>query len=194
MAVSDQPVTIESREMEGEGVLALSRRAMGNGCDDSIRDIVYVKPEGFDPMRTREIAVELDLQNRELLEAGKPYLLMGFGRWGSSDPSLGIPVEWGQIAGAKALVESTLPSMNVEPSQGSHFFHNLSSFRIPYLVVGHEDHPGIDWKWLDGQGAAEKRFIRHVRLDAPLRIKVDGRSCIGVILAPLAGESGKGRS
>ena len=104
-------------------------------------------------------------------------------------------MEWGQIAGAKTLVESTLPSMNVEPSQGSHFFHNLSSFRIAYFVVGHVDHPGIDWAWLAGQkAAAERRFIRHIRLDAPLRIKVDGRTRTGVIRMPLAAESGKGTS
>jgi len=182
MVVSDQTVTIAPWETKGEGVLAVSRRAMGNGSEAVIRDIVYVKPDGFDPMRTREIAAELETLNRELLEAGRPYLLIGFGRWGSSDPSLGIPVEWGQIAGARTVVESTLPSMNVEPSQGAHFFHNISSFRVAYFTVGHEEGPGIDWAWLGSQRAvADRRFIRHVRLDAPLLVKVDGRSSLGVI-------------
>ena len=189
MVVSDQIVSIEPGETEGPGVLAVSRRAMGNGSESVIRDIVYVKPDGFDPMRTREIASELAVVNRGLLEAGRPYLLIGFGRWGSSDPSLGIPVEWGQIAGARTVVESTLPSMNVEPSQGAHFFHNISSFRVAYFTVGHEERPGIDWAWLTGRAAAsEARFIRHVRIDMPLQVKVDGRSRLGVIrYAPAGG-------
>lgn len=182
MVVSDQTVSIDPRETRGEGVLAASRRAMGNGSEAVIRDVVYVKPDGFDPMRTREIAAELEVLNRELMEAARPYLLIGFGRWGSSDPSLGIPVEWGQIAGARTIVESTLPGMNVEPSQGAHFFHNISSFRVAYLTVGHEEGPGIDWAWLGSRrAAAEGRFIRHVRLDTPLLVKVDGRSGLGVI-------------
>ncbi len=182
MVVSDQTVTLSPGEMRGEGVLAASRRAMGNGSEAVIRDVVYVKPEVFEAMRTREIAAELEILNRELLEAGRPYLLIGFGRWGSSDPSLGIPVEWGQIAGARTIVESTLPGMNVEPSQGAHFFHNISSFRVAYFTVGHEEEPGIDWAWLGSRpAAADGRFLRHVRLDTPLRVKVDGRSGLGVI-------------
>ncbi len=194
MAVSGQEVTVGPAEMAGEGVLAASRRVMGNGLDTSILDIVMVKPESFDPMRTREIAAELAPINRALMEAGRPYLLIGFGRWGSQDPALGIPVEWGQIAGARAVVESTLPAMNVEPSQGSHFFHNISSFRVAYFTVSHEEKPGIDWAWLRGRSAvSEGPFVRHLRLEAPLLIKVDGRTRTGVIRhRPLAAPPGEG--
>jgi pyruvate phosphate dikinase-like enzyme len=196
MAVSNQSVTIEPGETAGEDLLALSRKAMGNGRDDSIRDIVYVIPERFDPLQSRAVASELEAVNRDLLDEGRPYLLIGFGRWGSQDPSLGIPVEWGQIAGARAIVESTLPSINVEPSQGSHFFHNLSSFRVAYFTVGHEEAPGIDWAWLAGLASRrESRFVRHVRLEAPLQVAVDGRSRLGVIRhAPLAGTIRNGGS
>ena len=142
------------------------------------------------PSFTPKIAAELDTINRLLLEEGRPYLLLGFGRWGSSDPWLGIPVEWGQIAGARVMVESTLPGMDVEPSQGAHFFHNIISFEVFYLCVRHEEHVpgarcGINWDWLNRQSAvAETDLVRHIRLDKPLRIKVDGRSGHGAVWHP----------
>lgn len=112
-----------------------------------------------------------------------PYLLIGFGRWGSSHSSLGIPVDWSQISGARAIVESTLPNMNVDLSQGSHFFHNLSSFEAAYFMLQYDGPFQIDWDWLNTQPAAhETDLIRHVRLSAPLSIRVDGRSGRGVIL------------
>jgi len=190
MALSDQEVSIAPEEMEGRGVLAASRRVMGNGSHDSIRDIVYVRPQSFDPMRTRAIAAEIAVVNRALLEAGRPYLLIGFGRWGSGETTLGIPVEWGQISGARAVVEASLPAMDIEPSQGSHFFHNISSFRVAYFTIGHDETPGVDWAWLESRPAAgEGPFIRHVMLDAPLLVKVDGRRRVGVIRhAPAGGE------
>ena len=101
---------------------------IGNGADDGIQDIVFVRPEQFSALRTPVVAQQLESINRELQQQHRPFLLIGFGRWGSSHPSLGIPVEWAQISGARAIVEATLPEMNVELSQGSHFFHNLSSF------------------------------------------------------------------
>ena len=92
---------------------------------------------------------------------------------------------WSQISGARAIVESTLPQMNADLSQASHFFHNLSSFGATYFMVRHDRRPGIDWKWLQQQPAAEEtEFVRHVRLAAPLLVRVDGRSARGVILAP----------
>ena len=98
-----------------------------------------------------------------------PYLLLGFGRWGSSDPQGGIPVNFGQICGAKAIVESTLPEMNFMLSQGSHFFHNITSFRVLYFSVPHWEKYTIDWNWLGRQKAVtETEFVRHVRLRSPL--------------------------
>jgi hypothetical protein len=187
MLVSEQAVDIGDEELRGEGLLLASDRAIGNGVIESLCDIVYVRPGPFEARLTREIAAELATINRALAEENRRYLLLGFGRWGSSDPWLGIPVEWGHIAGAGVIVESTLPDMNVEPSQGAHFFHNLISFEVPYLCVPHEDPGGersraIDWDWLDRQPAeTETRLVRHVRLERPLRVKVDGRSGRGAV-------------
>ena len=157
---------------------------MGNGIEDELVDFVYVKPETFDAKSTRAIAREIDQLNRALVAEKSPYILIGFGRWGSSDPWLGIPVQWGQIAGARVIVEATLPQMNVEASQGAHFFHNLSSFRVSYLTVNHQDSPGIDWDWLNAQETVvETDHVRHVRASRPVLVKVDGRSGRGGIWA-----------
>jgi hypothetical protein len=156
---------------------------MGNGVNDTIQDIVFVRPEHFSPLKTGVIAQELDGINQQLAEQGHTCLLIGFGRWGSSHPSLGIPVDWSQISSARAIVEATLPTMNVELSQGSHFFHNLSSFRASYFMVHHDRGFGIDWDWLNAQPLVqETEFVRHVRPVKPLSVRVDGRSGRGVIL------------
>jgi hypothetical protein len=182
MMVSGEQVDIDEDELASPDLLLYSERAIGNTSSESIADVVYVKPREFESRLTPRIATEVDRLNRPLTAEGRPYLLLGFGRWGSSDPWLGIPVEWGQIAGARVIVESTLPGMNVEPSQGAHFFHNLISFQVCYLCVSHENRAGssrkgIDWDWLDGQHCvSETDHVRHVRLERPLRIKVDGQS------------------
>jgi hypothetical protein len=190
MLVSEEEVELQEDELARPDLLLASDRVMGNGALETIRDVVYVRPESFESGLTPKIAAELDKFNRPLVDQGCPYLLLGFGRWGSSDPWLGIPVEWGQIAGARVIVESTLPGMDVEPSQGAHFFHNIISFEVFYLCVRYEeDAPGtrrsIDWDWLDRQPAvAETDLVRHVRFNKPLRIKVDGRSGHGAVWHP----------
>jgi len=176
MVAAEDRIEIAEEEMQGPSVLLASRRAVGNGRRDDLADIVYVKPQAFEARHSRAIAAEVDQVNRSLAEAGLGYLLIGFGRWGSADPWLGIPVNWAQIAGARAIVEASLPNMNVEPSQGSHFFHNLTSFGVSYLTVPLGAAPGIDWAWLDAQpAAADLTFVRHVHLERPLRLAVDGR-------------------
>jgi hypothetical protein len=155
---------------------------LGNGVINTLEDVVYVRPEAFEAKHTPEIAAEIEEMNIQLVKAGRPYLLIGFGRWGSSDPWLGIPVNWPQVSGAKVIVEATTPEMNVDPSQGAHFFHNITSLRVSYFTVHHTKDREIDWDWLEAQPCvAETRFVRHVRLTAPLRIKVDGRSARGAI-------------
>ncbi|MEJ2402023.1 MAG: PEP/pyruvate-binding domain-containing protein [Xanthomonadales bacterium] len=187
MLVSQHEVDIADADLASPDLLLATGRAIGNGAFDSISDIVYVRPESFEARLTPTIASELDRVNRTLVEEQRPYLLLGFGRWGSSDPWLGIPVEWGQIAGARVIVESTLPEMNVELSQGAHFFHNLLSFDVPYLSVAHDPNAAgyirdIDWAWLDRQAALnETALVRHVRLPHPLFIAVDGRSGRGAV-------------
>ena len=182
MVVCHQTVEVTADEFTSHDVVVASERVMGNGTVDGICDIVFVKPDTFESRHTRAIAQELDQLNRKLASNRRPYLLVGFGRWGSSDPWLGIPVDWGQISAAKVIVEATRPDMNVEPSQGSHFFHNISSFQVSYLCVHHNHRPGIDWDWLtEREPASETTFLRHVELSRPLVVKVDGRSGRAVV-------------
>lgn len=182
MVVSDEAVDVSDEEFDSPDLLAASSRVMGNGIVEGIRDVVYVRPDHFEARHTRQIASELERMNTPLQDEGRPYLLIGFGRWGSSDPWLGIPVDWGQICGAKVIVEATLPTMNVDPSQGSHFFHNISSFKVSYFSVRYDRDRPIDWDWLAAQETvAETDLVRHVRLQSPLRVKVDGRTSRGAI-------------
>jgi hypothetical protein len=182
MVVSGELVEITSGELEQENLLVASDRVMGNGVIENIHDVVYVKPESFEAKWTRRIASELERINASLLSDHRIYVLIGFGRWGSSDPWLGIPVEWGQICAARVIVEATLPTMNTEPSQGSHFFHNITAFRVGYLSVHHDRRPGIDWEWLTEQPAVEEtELVRHVKLTDPLLVKLDGRTGLGGI-------------
>jgi len=182
MVVSSEEVTVAKEELFGENVIIASERALGNGTDNSVSDVVYVNPERFDPKFTRRIADELEVINKRLLEQKRPYLLIGFGRWGSSDPWLGIPVNWGQVSGAKVIVEATQPAMNVELSQGAHFFHNLISFRVSYFCVPFAGRYSIDWKWLgDQKTETETELVRHVVLPSPLEVKVDGKNGRGLI-------------
>ena len=125
MVVSDQVVDVTAEDLSDPRAIVASDMVMGNGTADDIQDIVFVRPDKFSPLHTPAIAEELESINRELRDQKRPFLLIGFGRWGSSHSSLGIPVDWSQISGARAIVEATLPEMNVELSQGSHFFHNL---------------------------------------------------------------------
>jgi hypothetical protein len=182
MVVSGTEVDVFPSELTGSRVLAASESTLGNGIIDEIRDVVYVKPETFSAGHTRTIAADLEAINRRLLESATPYLLIGFGRWGSTDPSGGIPVNFGQISGARVIVEASLPAMNSMPSQGSHFFHNITSFRVFYFSVDHFQERKIDWSWLNRQNAVtETDFVRHVKLESPLKVEVDGRSQRGVI-------------
>jgi hypothetical protein len=183
MVVSDEHVEVADSDLRSERALLASERVLGNGVINDLSDIVYVKPDTFQKKNTRAIASEIDDINQRITAEGRRYVLIGFGRWGSSDPWLGIPVNWGNISGVQVLVEATLSDMNVELSQGSHFFHNLTSLQLCYFSVSHTGSYNIDWKWLDAQETAfETNLIRHVKLDAPLLIKVDGRLGKGAIL------------
>ena len=190
MLVSSQTVEIGEDELSGPGVLVRSEHVMGNGVIEGLRDVVYVKPESFEARHTPAIAGEVDRLNQALIEEGRPYVLVGFGRWGSSDPWLGIPVTWSQIAGARVIVEASLPTMNVDMSQGAHFFHNLLSFRVAYFSVPELDAVGIDWEWLRGLPARrETAFVRQVETPVPLLVRVDGRRGRGVVLRGAGGDA-----
>jgi len=182
MFVSDDRVEVQENELQGEHVVIASEQVLGNGQLDSIKDIVYVKHDAFSAKDSWLVAAELDEMNRRLLEAGLPYLLIVIGRLGTSDPWLGIPVKWGQVSGARVIVEASSSELNVDMSQGSHFFHNVTCLRILYFSADKTGRYPVRWEWLESQKEIhDAQFVRHVALNEPLRVKVDGESGRGVI-------------
>ncbi len=167
-------------------LLCESPGVLGHGIINDIYDIVYVDYDLFERSKSNEVASEVASYNLKLTEAGRPYLLIGVGRWGTLDPWLGIPVNWDQISGAKAIVESSFKDFMVQPSQGSHFFQNLTSFMIGYFTINAYKKQGfIDWDWLKGQQPHESlKFTRHLRLEKPVIIKMNGHDNKGIILKP----------
>jgi len=184
MFVSDAQVAVTEDELTGDRVVISSDRVLGNGVRNDIKDIIFVKRNTFDAAKTREVGRELMALNQSLSDAGKPYLLIVFGRLGTSDPWLGIPVEWSDVSGAKVIVETSIDKMNVDLSQGSHFFHNVTSLRIFYFSAGRSDKYPMKWEWLESlTSAADFEYVRHVSLDNPLLVKVDGKSGRGVVIS-----------
>ena len=186
LAMSRERQELEVDDEEAQRVLCRSSSVLGNGKIANLRDLVVVDYQRFDRAKSREVAVEVAKINAELVAQGVPYILIGLGRWGSADPWLGIPVTWEQISGARIIVESGLKDIKVTPSQGSHFFQNLTSFRVGYFTVN----PGsgdsmIDWDWLAGQPAVtEAQYVRRLHFDDPLVVKINGKRQRGVILKP----------
>ncbi len=170
---------------ERKRAIITSVRSLGHGVYDAIGDVVYVKPECFDRAATRKIAEEIGQFNRRLHKEQRSYLLIGPGRWGTADPWLGIPVQWHDISGVTAIIEVQDSSVNAEPSQGSHFFQNITSLDIPYLMVNSKqvagadnddkDNEHIDWEVLKQQELViEGTYIRHVRFTQSFTLKVNG--------------------
>lgn len=171
---------------ENEELICRSNQVLGNGAISDIYDVVLVDINKYDRGRSRTVALEIAKFNSKLLEQRKPYLLIGVGRWGSNDPWLGIPVTWDQISGAVAIVESGFKDFEVEPSQGSHFFQNITSFRVGYFTVDAANKLGfIDWNWLLSQPSTEElEFTKHIRFEKPISVRINGHKNIGVILKP----------
>ncbi len=163
-----------------------SGSALGNGTIEGIRDLVYVLTENFDASNNTEIAAKLNELNDGFLKEDKHYILVGPGRWGSSDPWLGIPIKWPQISAARLIVESGLENYRIDPSQGTHFFQNLTAFRVGYFSVNPFMNDGfVDYDFLAGNRAVyEDSFLRHVRFAEPLTIRIDGRKKLGVVMKP----------
>ena len=163
-----------------------SGSVLGHGTIDDVRDVIVVDMQRFDRSQTREIGQIVAQFNQALIAERRPYVLIGVGRWGSADPLLGVPVTWDQIAGARAIVEAGFADIRVTPSQGSHFFQNLSAGNIGYFTVNPDAGDGfVDWAWLAAQPAVEEQAcVRHLRFDAPIVIAVNGRSQAGTIAKP----------
>jgi CheY-like chemotaxis protein len=180
---------VEISEEEVARAFCHSQHALGNAEKTDIVDILYVKPNAFDPARTPDVAREIGELNAQLLKEGRKYLLIGPGRWGSADRWLGIPVSWAAICGVGAMIETALPELKADPSQGSHFFHNITTLDINQVTVADNGEDFLDWNWLTTLPVTrETTFVSHVTLDQPFVLKVDGRSSRCVMVAKSGSE------
>jgi hypothetical protein len=186
MVAEEDRLEVQIRDREERMAFCRSGQALGNGRRVDIADIVFVKPEDFAPEQTVAMAQQIGRFNAGLVAARRPYLLIGPGRWGSSDRWLGIPVQWKDICGVGAIVELRNAALNAEPSQGTHFFQNITSQGIHYVTVTEGSTDFIDWSWLASlETVAETTFLRHVRLPRPMVLKIDGRRSRCVMVKPL---------
>jgi CheY-like chemotaxis protein len=169
--------------IEKGDLLLYTEHSVGNGKVGGLRDMVFVDIDKWDRSKTVEMRKELDVLNGRLKKEGRKYILIGPGRWGSSDRWLGIPVDWAHISNAKIIVEVELPDFHVDPSLGSHFFHNVTSMNIGYFDVSHKSETDfIDWEWIKKQKVVNKtEHFLHVRSDKPFVAKMDGRKSVSVI-------------
>ena len=170
-------------EADDKELILRSDSALGHGLMDNVKHIVYVKQGNFNSANNPALAMEVDKLNREFVEKNEPYILIGPGRWGSSDPALGIPVKWPQIAGARLIVETSIPGYRIEPSQGTHFFQNLTSFGVGYFTVDPSNGNGMyDLEYLDSLPAKyESDTIRVVEFSSPLVIAINGKKGKGIV-------------
>jgi CheY-like chemotaxis protein len=186
LVISQEVEELDLDENNVDHLICQSHQVLGNGLVHDIFDVVLVDYHKFERAKSRDVAAEVSLFNNQLVAQRRPYLLIGVGRWGSLDPWLGIPVGWEQIAGARAIVETSFKDMTVEPSQGSHFFQNITSFMIGYFTVNTTSNASfVDWDWLLKQEPVEvKQFTRLIRFNNPIVIKMNGHQNRGIILKP----------
>ena len=179
----DENVSIDWKTIPLDDALIYAESALGIGAMDGIRDIVYVRSGAFDVLATEAIAEELLALNARMREQGRPYVLVGPGRWGSSDPHLGIPVKWTHISEARVIVECGIRGFEIDPSQGTHFFQNVTSLGVGYLTINPFRGDGIfREELLDGMPAVQEgRYLRCVSFDEPLYVYIDGRADRGIV-------------
>ena len=174
-----------------ERLICRSSKVLGNGRIENLHDVVVVDSQRFERSRSQEVARAVAQFNHRLSEENRPYLLIGVGRWGSNEPWLGIPVEWDEISGARAIVEAGFRDFRVTPSQGSHFFQNLTAFQVGYFTVNPDAGEGsVDWQWLAEQPAVEEQgCVRRLQFAEPIRVVMNSRTSQGVIFKPEAQQS-----
>lgn len=184
---SKETINEDIGKIPAENTIISSNSVLGHGITKDLYDIVYVKPEAFNPSKNQLIMYDIEKLNKQMSEADRHYILVGPGRWGSSDPWLGIPVKWPHISNAMVIVESGLSTYRIEPSQGTHFFQNLTSFGVSYFTINPFQNDGsYDLDFLNSQPAVfENQFLRHIRFNSPMIVKADGRKNIGVIMKPI---------
>ena len=188
MGAREAALRVEINPTDRSRAVCICHQALGNTVETGLTDIVYVRPDRFDPAATVTIAQEIARHNACLVKGQRKYLLIGPGRWGSGDRWLGIPVGWDDICGVGAIVETTHPQVNAAPSHGSHFFHNITALGISYLNLGRHPDDRMDWDWLTAlpTGQATPHVI-HAHCPSGLSLMVDGRIGLGVLLSPFPG-------
>ncbi len=192
MVTLDDMIHVKVEEYDPNRILGFCQHTLGNGIINNIKDILYVKPESFDLSKTASIVPQIRDINEKIMEKKRPYLLVGPGRWGSQDTWLGIPVNWSDIAGSKVIVETPVTERIIDPSEGSHFFQNLSSLRVGYLTIQHDTDDYFNYDLLANCPIVnEKELVRHVQVPHPLEIRLDGQSRRGVILLDKTTKSSK---
>jgi hypothetical protein len=176
--------TFETEQLDRNEMIIYAERSMGNGRVEDLTDLVYVNPDTFDKLKTKEMAAQIEGINRKMLDQGRRYVLIGPGRWGTRDPFIGIPVNWSQISNARVIVETSLDEFPLDASLGSHFFHNVTSMNVGYFSIQHDSNSSfIRWDLLNEQKTiAETEFVRHVRFKEPVCIMMDGKKRISIIL------------
>ena len=181
-AVLDEDLTA----IPDDRLLLRSYNSLGHGIMNDLYDIIYVKTDHYSASNNQKIAWEIEKLNQQFLDEGRNYVLVGPGRWGSSDTWLGIPVKWPHISAARVIVEAGLTNYRVDPSQGTHFFQNLTSFGVGYFTINAYMNDGIyNQDFLNAQPALhETEFLRHVRFERPMTVKMDGKKKQGVVLMP----------
>lgn len=183
---NEETVHVDISKISKEDAIVFSNKALGNGIINDVYDVVYVRSENFDPANNPLLANEIGIINEKLQRSRRNYILIGPGRWGSNDHFLGIPVKWAQISSARVIVETALRNYQIDPSQGTHFFQNLTSFRVGYFTVNPCTQDGIfNFTFLNRQKCMfENERIRHVRFAHPVSVLIDGKKGLGVILKP----------
>ncbi len=186
MVLNRELERLNVEKIDESSLICKSNQVLGNGVIDEIYDVIFVDPETYERAKSREAAREVYEFNMKLSNEKRPYLLIGVGRWGSMDPWLGIPVKWEQISGARAIIEGKFKDMPVTPSQGSHFFQNITSFMVGYFTANEETEEAlVDWDWLRSQPVAEEKvYTRHLRFKKPIVVKMNGQKHKGVIFKP----------
>jgi hypothetical protein len=186
VVINEQNINFRIDKVNPDEVILYSEKAMGNGVYNSISHIVYIKPDAYNPARNKEIALEVEKINEALSAARQNYILIGPGRWGSGDPWLGVPIKWAQISAARVIVESGLEHYRIDPSQGTHFFHNLTTFGVGYLTINPYLNDGIyDVDFLAAQPAVyESENIRHITFPQPIKVEIDGKNNKAVVYKP----------
>ncbi|TFH38215.1 MAG: hypothetical protein E4G95_04110 [Bacteroidia bacterium] len=183
---NDQSQIINIDNILNSDSIIISESALGNGMLKGLQDIIYIRPESFKAANNEKIVSILDNLNNKFVKSARNYILIGPGRWGSTDPWLGIPIKWQHISQARVIVESGLPNYRIDPSQGTHFFQNITSFRVGYFTINPFINDGFyDIDFLRTYGSVyEDEYLRHIHFESPLKVMIDGRIHKGVILKP----------